>query len=256
MGSNPVDGKNLIVTKKEYESISDNKNFQKYFKKFISGNEFTNSDYRYCLWISNEEVKDAMNSKFISNRVNSCKKYRENSSSRDAKKSSSSPHKFCYSTFKNEESIIIPKTSTSARYYLPIGFLNKDTVAADGAMVIYNPEPYLFSILSSRLHTLWLSTCGGRHASGFRYSVKLVYNTFPVPEIDQKNKKILQKFTFDILDEREKYSDKNIDFLYNRETMPSSLKKIHINLDEFYEKLYDINYQSDENFVKIRQIRA
>lgn len=249
MGSNPVDGKNLIVTKKEYQSICvDEKKFQKYFKKFISGNEFTNSDYRYCLWISDEEVKDAMNSKFISNRINSCKKYRENSSSRDAKKSSSSPHKFCYSTFKNEQSIIIPKTSTSARFYLPIGFLNKDTVAADGAMVIYNPEPYLFSILSSRLHTLWLSTCGGRHASGFRYSVKLVYNTFPVPEIDKKNKKILEKFTFDILDEREKYSDKNIDFLYNIETMPSSLKKIHLNLDEFYEKLYDINYTSDENY--------
>ena len=30
--------------------------------------------------------------------------------------------------------------------------------------------------------------------------------------------------------------------------MPSSLKKIHLNLDEFYEKLYDINYTSDENY--------
>ena len=38
MGSNPVDGKNLIVTKKEYQSICvDEKKFQKYFKKFISG---------------------------------------------------------------------------------------------------------------------------------------------------------------------------------------------------------------------------
>jgi hypothetical protein len=247
MGSNPVDGKNLIVTKDQFKKINIKREYSNYFKKFVSGNDFTRGDHRYCIWIPDNEVDHAMKHEFILDRVNKCRNYRKNSTSRDAKKSAKFPYKFCYSTYREKQAIIVPKTSTSSRYYLPIGYINKDTVAADGSLVIYDPEPYIFSILSTRLHTLWLSTVGGRHASGFRYSVKLVYNSLPLPKITNEQKKILEKFTFDILEEREKYTGNTIDSLYNIQTMPIGLDKIHKSLDTFFESLYGSSKMINDN---------
>ena len=75
-------------------------------------------------------------------------------------------------------------------------------------------------------------------AKRLRYSSVLCYNTFPFPELTQSQKENLNLYIFAILDERAKYSTKTLSQLYNPDTMPSGLIKVHEELDEAVEKCY------------------
>lgn len=55
----------------------------------------------------------------------------------------------------------------------------------------------------------WMRTVAGRLKTDYRYSSKLVYNTFPFPDISQKQKDAITELVYNILDEREKHSEKN-----------------------------------------------
>ena len=98
---------------------------------------------------------------------------------------------------------------------------------------------YLFSILSSKMHMLWLRTVGGKLKTDLRYSNELCYNTFPLPEISSSLKESLKEIALKLLaDEREKHFDKTIEELYNPETMPIGLRDLHREIDIIVEKCY------------------
>ncbi|WP_336622600.1 type IIL restriction-modification enzyme MmeI, partial [Actinotignum timonense] len=79
------------------------------------------------------------------------------------------------------------------RVYAPIGYLGPDTVISDAAFAIYDAEPWLFALLTSKMHMAWLRAVGGKLKTDFRYSNTLVYNTFPVPELSASSKEELTK---------------------------------------------------------------
>ncbi len=60
------------------------------------------------------------------------------------------------------------------------------------------------------MHMVWMRTVSGRLKSDYRYSSTLVYNTFPFPNISQKQKDEITELVFAILDEREKHSQKTL----------------------------------------------
>mgnify|MGYP006257148269 FL=1 len=68
-----------------------------------------------------------------------------------------------------------------------------------------------------------------------RYSVGIIYKTFPPPENDFE---ILENVSKKILQIRSKYPDDSLEDLYDPVTMPSDLKKAHFDLDIAVEKLY------------------
>ena len=120
------------------------------------------------------------------------------------------------------------------------GILKVDQVQSDSnlAFAIYEPDNYIFSLISSKMHMIWLKVVAGRFGDGFRYSSVLCYNSFPFPNINQDRKSILEKSCFDILSQREKYSEKTLAELYDPDTMPSSLLEAHKKSDIEIEKCY------------------
>ena len=87
----------------------------------------------------------------------------------------------------------------------------------------------------------------GRLKLDYNYSIQLVYNTFPFPNITQKQKDEITELVFAILDEREKYSQKTLAQLYDPDKMPEGLKKAHHNLDIAIEQCYRSKpFESDE----------
>ena len=102
-------------------------------------------------------------------------------------------------------------------------------------------------ILSSRLHNIWLSISSGKLGAGYRYSVKLSYNTFPFPPISTQRKNEITQSVFRILEEREKHSDKTLAQLYDPDKMPEGLREAHRQNDEIIEKCYrSTPFKSDE----------
>ena len=247
LGSSSIDGGFLILSPEERrEFIQADSNSEKFIKQYIGGNDFLNGLTRYCLWIEDSQIEEANKITKIKERIEKCKYYRL-SAGRDAKKAALTPHKFFYRKYKEEISMILPFTSSENREYLPIGFEKEGTIISNGLFVIYDSNIFVFGVLSSKLHNLWTKVVSGKLESRIRYSVNLVYNNFPFPNISHKQKDEITELVFAILDEREKHSQKTLAQLYDPDKMPEGLKKAHHNLDIAIEQCYRSKpFESDE----------
>src|SRR5690606_29554337 len=120
-----------------------------------------------------------------------CRLYRE-TGGRDAKKGINIPHKFFYRKYQNNQAIVLPFTSSENRVYLPVKVLEKDVVPSNGVLVIYSETLYIFSLLNSNIHNIWCKLLSGKLESRIRYSVNIVYNTFPFPKISKLKEEELE----------------------------------------------------------------
>lgn len=247
-GSMPNDGGNLLLAQDEKNKLVENYPQTKIFIKNFSGSqEFINGQNKYCLWITDENKDLAFVNPIIKEKIDKCQKHREKSDREATKKLASIPHKFAEIRFKNSDSLIVPATSSENRKYIPIGFLNSGTIISNSANAIYDAEPWIFGVISSLMHMVWMRTVAGRLKTDYRYSSALVYNTFPFPNISQKQKDEISELVFAILDEREKHSEKTLAQLYDPDKMPEGLRKAHHALDIAIEKCYRAKpFESDE----------
>ncbi|WP_452233051.1 DNA methyltransferase [Lacinutrix sp. MEBiC02595] len=237
-GNMANDGGFLILNKEEKDDlISQNSKTKEYIKDFIGSLEFVRGSKRYCLWLVNN-LDEAKNIPKIKNRIQKVEEIREKSKREATKRLAKTPHLFGEIRHQNSDSLIIPRHSSESRDYIPIGFLNPETIIADSAMAVYNAQSWLFAVLTSRMHMVWVKNIGGKLETRYRYSAKLCYNTFPFPDLNNKQKETLNQYVFDILDERAKHTGKTMAWLYNPDTMPEGLKQAHKNLDEAIEKCY------------------
>ena len=110
---------------------------------------------------------------------------------------------------------------------------------------------FAFAIISSRMHMVWVRTVAGRLKTDYRYSSSICYNTFPVPMISTSEKNDIEDHGFNILDEREKYPDKNMADLYDPDKMPEGLRKAHDKLNMTIEKCYRVKpFENDVDRLK------
>lgn len=252
-GNMPNDGGNLIFSPVEYDKFISNWGyFKRYFKKFIGAHDFLNGGSRFVLDIRDEAVDSVVSNKEISARLKKVYEHRIKSSEKSTREKAKYPNQFYFFSHKDTDSIIIPRHSSETREYIPLGLYNSDTIIADSAMAIYDAEPWLFGVLHSKMHMIWVDAVGGKLKTDYRYSAKLCYNTFPFPKINEKQKEMITQYVFDILDERAKHSEKTMAWMYNPETMPSGLKQAHEALDLAIERIYRIApFRSDEERLEL-----
>ena len=94
------------------------------------------------------------------------------------------------------------------------------------------------ALIASRLHLVWIATVCGKLKTDFRYSNTLGWNTFPVPNLTEKNKADLTRGAEDILLAREAHFPATIADLYDPENMPADLREAHERNDEVLERIY------------------
>jgi len=247
-GSMPNDGGFLILNKEERDILLDqNINSKKFIKNLIGAQEFIRGEERFCLWISSKDLAEALEINFINQRISSCNAYRLKSKRNETKELSKIPYSFGEVRHKNTHSIIIPRVSSENRDYIPIGYLNSDSVISDAALAVYNAQSFIFSIITSRMHMCWVKTIGGRLKTDYRYSASLCYNTFPIPQITQSQKEVLEQHTHNILKQRAIHTEKTLAELYDTSKMPDGLLQAHKELDIAVEKCYrDKPFETDE----------
>lgn len=238
-GSMANDNGNLILDENERQSLifqyPDSKVF---IKKFMGGDEFIKGNSRFCIWVEEKILKEAKAIKPIAERIDKVRKLRESSNREATKKLAKVPYRFGEVRHKETDSIIVPRTSSERRNYIPLGFLTSETVIADSAMSVYDAQPWLFGVIHSKMHMVWVDAVGGKLKTDYRYSAKLCYNTFPFPDITLKQKENLNLYVFTILDERAKHPEKTMAQLYDPDKMPKGLKQAHEELDRAVEQCY------------------
>jgi hypothetical protein len=140
-------------------------------------------------------------------------------------------------TAKNNQ-IIIPIVSSIKRTYIPVSFLDKSYVVMNSALVVYDADPYIFGIITSKMHLTWVKAFAGKLKSDFRYSVGLCWYSFPIPLLTTKQKEEINQHVYSVLGEREKHSEKTMAEMYDPDKMPAGLKEAHHNLDLAIERIY------------------
>lgn len=227
-GSMPRDGGGFVISPEEYLEIKNkHPEILKFVKKYIGATEFINNKERYCLWLLNAEPSEIKKSSFLMNRVNFVRDFRLASKAEGTRKFAETPSVFCQIAQPDSDYIIVPKTSSGKRRYLPIGFMTSDVIASDLVFLIPNADIYEFGILTSNVHNAWMRTVAGRLKSDYRYSKDIVYNNFVWPKIPNEQKEKITKTASAILEARKLYPDNRLSDLYDELTMPSELRKAH-----------------------------
>ncbi|EMF8837885.1 class I SAM-dependent DNA methyltransferase [Vibrio parahaemolyticus] len=239
-GNQAIDGGHLILTDEEKNIIvSDFPEANKYIRPLLGAEDFLKGRNRWVIWVKSEDLENIKHISHFNHRFESVMKYRE-MSGQVARSLVDIPYRFRYVHESKESTLLLPRTTSENREYLPIGFVESKTVVTDAAQVIYDPEPYIFGILSSKLHLQWVKAVAGGLETRIRYSNTICYNTFPIPELDQPNKDIILELSYNVLEAREAHSTMTIEKLYNPETMPKNLREAHEQLDKFIDSLYGI----------------
>jgi type I restriction-modification system DNA methylase subunit len=247
-GNKPVDGGFLLLDEKEKNDfLQHDERSVKYIKKFIGAQELINGTTRYCLWIKDHDLREALSIKDISNRISETSKFRLESKDLGAQKLASKSHQFRDFFQSNDSTILVPQTTSENRKYIPVGYLSSDFIISNGGRAIFDAEPWIFSLLNSKIHNNWVQTVAGRLETRIQYSNTLCYNTFPFPTISNQRKEELTQCTFRILEEREKHPEKTLAHLYDPDKMPEGLKEAHRLNDEAVERCYrSTPFNSDE----------
>ena len=238
-GCMPYDNGNLLFNKVEYEDfIAKYSSVSKYLRMMYGSEEFINGKPRYCLWIDEQDADEALKNEEIARRVERTKELRLDSTDAACLKLAEKPYQFREHPILDRDKIIIPRVSSERRKYIPMGFLDKGTVISDSAFAIYDASLWLFGILTSEMHMVWVRTVGGRLETRYRYSAGLCYNTFPFPSISDTKKSEIEEAATNVLLARENYPEKTLADLYDPEKMPEDLREAHEELDAIVESCY------------------
>ncbi|MDB9403433.1 class I SAM-dependent DNA methyltransferase [Microcystis aeruginosa CS-1036] len=240
IGNKPIDGGYYLFTTAEKEEfIRIEPKSEKLFKKWLGSDEFINNYERWCLWLGDCQPNELKQMPHVLQRIESVKKVRLESKSIPTQKLASTPTRFHVENIPTSEYLIIPKVSSERRKYIPIGFLDSDTLSSDLLFVILNATFFHFGILTSAMHMAWVKYVCGRLKSDYRYSKDIVYNNYPFPEnITDKQKQTVETCAQTVLDTRVKYPDSSLADLYDPLTMPPDLLKAHQKLDKAVDLCY------------------
>ena len=237
-GNKPVDGGNLILlTEEKNDLVFKYPETIKYIKKLIGSADFINGNVRYCLWIPDNELETALLCPIIQKRVNKTREMRLSSPDSGARKLALKPHQFREFNECDNNTLIIPSTSSERREYIPMGFADTNTVITNSNYSVSNATLTLFGIVTSKMQMIWMKAIGGRLKSDYRYT-SLVYNTFPFPEISEEKKKEIEEAAEEVLCVRAEHSEKTLAEMYDPDKMPADLRAAHHTLDLIVESCY------------------
>lgn len=245
-GSQPRDGGHFVLSTEEREEIlATEPALDVVIKPYIGADEFIKGKERYCIWLHNAPFEVIKNSKILKERIAAVEEFRLSSKAKTTNGYAKVPSIFAQIAHPYTDYLLIPSVSSERRRYIPIGFMDENTIASNAAQIVPNATLYHFGILTSNVHNAWMRAVCGRLKSDYRYSKEIVYNTFPWPEVTEAQKAAIEAAAQAVLDERKNYPGTSLADLYDPVLMKTTtLFKAHQNLDRAVMKLYGFTPQN------------
>ena len=238
IGSKPIDGGHYIFTAKERTAFLDMEPAaESFLRPYIGAREYLQGGARWILALHNAEPNALKRLPRVRERVAAVRRYREASKSKPTQKLAETPTLYHVNVLPTAPFLVIPEVSSERREYVPIGWLEPPVIPSSLVRVLENATLADFALLTSAMHMAWLRHVGGRLKSDYRYSIGLVYNTFPTPPADANLSK-LEPLAQAVLDARAAHPDATLADLYDPDLMPPNLRRAHQAIDRTMDRLY------------------
>lgn len=245
-GNKPADGGFLIIEDSDYDDfITKDPASVQFIKPLLGATEYINRKKRWCLWLVGASPNEIKNCPLVVERIQKCKESRENSIAAGIRKFAETPSLFAQRTQPTEKDfIIVPRVSSQARRYIPMGFVKAGTIVTDRVQIIPDANLYDFGIIISNVHMAWMRVTCMRLKSDYSYSKDVVYNNFPWPSPTDAQKIKIETTAQMILDVRASYPDSSLADLYDEVLMPPDLRKAHQENDRAVMQAYGFNVKT------------
>jgi hypothetical protein len=121
-----------------------------------------------------------------------------------------------------------------------MAYFGSEVICSNTVQFVPHATPFHFGVLTSAMHMAWVGQVCGRLKSDFRYSNTLVYNNYPWPEPDAKQRAAIEAAAQAVLDARAPHLARGASLadLYDPLAMPAELLKAHQTLDRAVDKSY------------------
>ena len=241
IGSKPIDGGNYIFSPEERsEFLVAEPKAPPFVRPFVGAREFLQGGERWILALHNASPDALAKMPRVRERIAAVRAYRQASRSPPTQKLADTPTLYHVNVLPDNPFLVIPESSSERREYAPIGWLKPPVIPSSLVRILENATLVEFALLTSAIHMAWLRYIGGRLKSDYRYSIGLVYNTFPLPPEDSNLSK-LEPLAQAVLDARSTHSGSTLAELYDPDLMPPNLRKAHQVLDRAVDRLYRPN---------------
>lgn len=238
-GSQPTCGGVLTLSYSEAsELMREETGAQKFIKYFVGSDEITSGKVRNCIWIDDEDAREANQLSGIAARLKLVEESRKKSKKRQTRDFAEQSHRFTERRRTDGKFIAVPCVSSEARQFLTPVFLENTHIVSNRCFGAYGVPVWYISLISSSMHYLWCETTSGKLETRLNYSNTLTWNTFPIPKLTEKNKEDLTRCAEEILLAREAHFPRTIADLYDPENMPDDLRHAHERNDEVLERIY------------------
>ncbi|MEQ1552382.1 type IIL restriction-modification enzyme MmeI [Sphingorhabdus sp.] len=209
-----------------------------FMRKLVGATEHINGDMRWVLTLHDAPPDILAASAEIKARISAVRNFRLASKRKSTLAAAAYPQSFALLNAPKVAFLVLPRVSSERRDYVPFGWQEPPAIPTDAVIILPEATLFDFAILTSRAHMAWLGHMGGRLKSDYRYSIGLVYNTFPWPDASPAQRARIEALAQAVLDARAEFPTSNLAALYDPDTMPPVLRKAHAALDSAVDRLY------------------
>ncbi|MBU1664822.1 MAG: N-6 DNA methylase [Gammaproteobacteria bacterium] len=247
IGNKPIDGGFYLFTPEEKaEFIAAEPGSAPFFRPWLGAEEFLNGIERWCLWLGDASAADLARLPKCRERIAAVQALRLTSKSAPTRKLADFPSRFHVEFMPDAEYLVVPEVSSERRRFIPIGFIQPETLSSNLLRIVPKATLYHFGILSSTLHNAWMRTVCGRMKSDYRYSIGIVYNNYPWPTPTPAQTKAIETAAQAVLDARATQPDATLAQLYNTPMTTAPLVKAHQKLDAAVDAAYGYTGINDD----------
>lgn len=232
--------------------LAEDTRLRPYIKRCTGGDEYIHGETKWCLWLVDAPPELIDSSPSVKARADGVRRFRLASGRGQTRKLAETPTLFGERRQPSSRYLLIPKVSSEARRYIPIGFLEPDIIATGSALIVPEATEYDFGVLSSSMHHAWMRCVGGRMKSDYQYSAEIVYNNFPRPSAPPFAQRAgVEAAAAGVLAARKNFPGSTLADLYDPAAMPSELSRAHADLDHAVEACYrPARFNSDRERVE------
>lgn len=237
-GSMPNDDGNFLLDEEEANEVRTSDPIAaRYIREIVSTHQMIHGEQRWCLWLADAQPNDIRTSPELRRRVAAVRAYREASNRPTTRELARTPYLFGEIRQPDRHYLCVPRHASELRMLIPMRFYGPTAVASDSTVAIPDADHYLFGVLQSAMFTAWVRAVGGRIKSDLRFSVEMVYNTFPFIEPTAAQRDEVGKAAEAVLAAREATPGSLAD-LYDPDSTPAQLVEAHRRLDRAVDKAF------------------